>query len=174
MSIRVVTDSTCDLSQAEIEQHGITVIPLYVNIDGQSYRDGVDLRRDEFYARLPGCDGRMTTSAPGPGVFADTYRRLADEGATGIISLHLSSELSNVCQVAQMAAQETPSVPVHVLDSGNISLATGLAAMVAAEEAARGAPLPELIRKVNRCARRSYCYAVLNTVEHLRRSGRVS
>ena len=106
MSIRVVTDSTFDLSRAEIEQHGITIIPLYVNIDGQSYRDGVDLQRDEFYARLSGCDGQMSTSAPGPGVFVETYRRLADEGATSIISLHLSSELSNVCQVAQMAAQE--------------------------------------------------------------------
>jgi DegV family protein with EDD domain len=174
MPIRIVTDSTCDLPPELVAKYGITVIPLYINAGGKSYRDGIDLSRQEFYERLPSFDPPATTSAPGPGVFAETYERLASEGATGIVSLHISSTLSNVTNIAQLAAQETKAVPVKVVDSQNLSLATGLAAVVASIKATAGATLDEISSTLAHLAKCTYCFAVLDTVEYLRRSGRMS
>jgi DegV family protein with EDD domain len=174
MPIKIVTDSTCDLPASLVAKHGITVIPLYINIGDRSYRDGIDLSRVEFYERLPTLNPPPTTSAPGPGVFAETYERLAKEGATGIISLHVSGTLSNVGNIAQLAAQETTSVPVKVVDSQNLSLATGLAAVAAAIKASAGATLDEVASTLAHLAKCTYCFAVLDTVEYLRRSGRMS
>jgi DegV family protein with EDD domain len=174
MTIRIVTDSTCDLPQSLIEQHRITVVPLYVTLDGASYRDGVDLTREGFYARLRGCATPPKTASPGPAAFAEAYRRLADEGATGIISLHLTATLSNICSVAQSVARETEAVPIRVVDSGNLSLGTGLAALAAAGWARAGATLEEVTARLGELARRSYSYAVLDTLEYVRRSGRIS
>ena len=174
MSIRIVTDSTCDLPPALVAKYGITVIPLYINIGDKSYRDGIDISREEFYERLPTFSSPPTTSAPGPGVFAETYERLGREGATGILSLHISSTLSNVGNIAQLAAQETISVPVKVVDSRNLSLVTGLQAVAAAIKATAGATMDEVTTTLAHLAKCTYCFAVLDTVEYLRRSGRMS
>jgi len=174
MSIRIVTDSTCDLPLESVERYGITVIPAYLNMGGQSYRDGIDIGLDEFYRRLPDCDPPPTTATPGPGVFAEAYKRLAAEGATSIVSLHVSSNLSNMCQTARLAAQDSPPVPVKVIDSGNLSLALGLAAVAAADKAREGAALEEIEALLVRLARRSYSFALLDSLEYVRRSGRVS
>ena len=174
MTIRIVTDSTCDLPPALAKQHGITVVPLYINVGNNSYRDGLDMSRDAFYQQLPDWDSHPTTSAPGPGVFAGIYEQLAREGATGIVSIHISATLSNTVNVAQMAAQEVTSVPVMVIDSRNLSLSTGLEAIVAAQKAAAGATLEEIREMLAEMAKCVYCFAALDTVEYLRRSGRMS
>jgi len=174
MTVRVVTDSTCDLPPELVAKYGITVIPLFINLSGQSYLDGVDITREAFYERLPATQPPPTTSAPGPGLFAETYERLAAEGATGILSLHISGTLSNVVNVARLAAEETTSVPVRVVDSQNLSLVTGLAAVAAAIRAAEGYGLEQLESMLGQLAKCSYCFAALETVEYLRRSGRMS
>ncbi|NLG27959.1 MAG: DegV family protein [Chloroflexi bacterium] len=174
MTIRIVTDSTCDLPPALIAKYGITVVPLFINFGDQSYRDGVDISREEFYGRLRDGSQQPTTSAPGPGVFAGVYEQLAREGATGIISLHISSTLSNVVNVARLAAEEVTSVPVRVVDSQNLTLVTGLAAIAAAIKASEGYDLDQLEAMLNQLAKCTYCFAALDTVEYLRRSGRMS
>jgi DegV family protein with EDD domain len=174
MSIRIVADSTCDLPPDLVRAHRISVVPLVINADGHSYLDGVDLSRQEFYLRLPGYKSSPTTSVPGIGAFRDVYERLASEGADEILSIHIASSLSAAADTARLAAQETHGAKVTVLDSGQLSLGTGFMALTAAEEAARGAAMSELLERLADQGKRSHVIAALETVEFLRRSGRVS
>jgi DegV family protein with EDD domain len=174
MTIKIVTDSTCDLPQAIVAEYGITVLPLYINFGDQSYGDGVELSRQEFYERLPDCDPPPTTAAPGPEMFRQTYERLADEGATEVLSIHISISLSAVVDVARAAAKETDAVPVTVLDSRQLSLGTGFLVLAAAKAAAEGRSIDEIIPLLEEQASRTHVFAALDTLEFLRRSGRMS
>jgi DegV family protein with EDD domain len=174
MPIRIVTDSSCDLPAGLVAQHEITVVPLYINIGGKSYLDGVEMTHEQFYEGLPHFASHPTTSVPGPGQFVQVYERLAQEGATEIISIHIGSALSAMVGVARLAAQETESVPVTVFDSGNLTLGTGLLALTAARAAAEGRPLGDILAALEDQASRTHCIAALDTLEYLRRSGRLS
>jgi len=174
MKVAIVTDTTCDLQPEVITRHQLEVVPLYINIEGRSYLDGVDLSRQEFYTLLPGLRQPPTTSAPGMGTFIRCYERLAAVGAREIVSIHISAALSNVVNVARVAAEEFQRVPVHVLDSGQLSLGVGLIAVQAARSAAAGASGQEILRQAREFGERTYCFAGLSTLEYLRRSGRVS
>jgi len=140
LSIRIVTDSTCDLPEATTNEYGITVVPLYVNIGSRSYLDGVDLSREEFYERLPDYDPPPTTAAPGPERFRRIYEGLAANGATEILSIHISISLSAVVDSARSGAQQTKAVPVTVFDSRQLSLGTGFLVAAAAQAAAKAVP----------------------------------
>jgi DegV family protein with EDD domain len=174
MTIRIVTDSTCDLPESVVEQYGITVIPLYINFGARSYLDGVELSRREFYEMLPEADTFPTTAVPGLTVFTETYEKLASQGATEIISIHIAGSLSATSDVARKAAEETESIPVTVFDPGQVTVGTGFAALAAAEDVAAGKALPEIISRLEDMAPRIHSYATLNTVEFLRRSGRLT
>jgi DegV family protein with EDD domain len=174
LSIRIVTDSTCDLPEATTNEYGITVVPLYVNIGGQGYLDGIDLSREEFYERLPDYDPPPTTAAPGPERFRRIYEGLAAEGATEILSIHISISLSAVVDSARSGAQETKGVPVTVFDSGQLSLGTGFLVVAAAKAAAEGCSMAEIIASLEALTLRTYVFAALDTLEFLRRSGRMN
>jgi DegV family protein with EDD domain len=173
VTIRLVTDSTCDLPKEIATQHGITVVPLYINFGSDSYLDGVDLSREAFYARLPDCDPPPTTAMPGPRMFLEAYEKLADEGATEILSVHISKSLGAVVDTAQLAAREA-STPVTVFDSGTLSLGTGFLVWAAAEAAARGHSMAEIITLMEEQGRRTHVFAALDTLEFLRRGGRMN
>jgi DegV family protein with EDD domain len=173
MTIKIVTDSTCDLPEEVVTEHGIAVVPLYINFGDQSYLDGVELSRQEFYERLPDYES-PTTAAPGPEVFRRTYERLADEGATGVLSIHISISLSAVVDVARLAAKETDAVPVTVFDSGQLSLGTGFLVLTAAKAVAGGRSMDEIITLLEEQISRTHVFAALDTLEFLRRSGRMS
>jgi fatty acid kinase fatty acid binding subunit len=174
MSVRIVTDSTCDLPADVAAEHRISVVPLYVNFGTESYLDGVNITRGEFYARLARANPAPVTSAPGTAAFASIYRKLIDEGASGILSIHIGSALSNVYNVAKMAAAGIKDVPVRVLDGGQITLGTGFLALQAAVLAASGAAVDSIVAAVSELARRVHSFAALDTLEYLRRGGRVS
>jgi DegV family protein with EDD domain len=174
VSVRLVTDSTCDLPQDVVAEHKITVVPVYVNFGTESYLDGVEVSRRDFYTRLPSASSPPTTSAPGMAAFAEAYRRLIAEGASSILSIHLGSALSNVLDVARMAALGVSDAPVRILDSGQITLGTGLLVMHAARLAASGADLAEIVASVERLASCTHSFAALDTLEYLRRGGRVN
>ena len=174
MSIRIVTDSTCDLPASVIAEYGITVIPLYINFGTEGYLDGVELSRHEFYERLPDYDPPPTTAAPGTEMFRQTYDQLAAKGATQILSIHISPSLSATLSVAQLAAQETQAVPVTAFDSGQLSLGLGFIVLTAAEAAAAGRPLHEIIDLLREKVSRTHVFAALETLEYLRRSGRMN
>jgi len=174
MTIRIVTDSTCDLPSEVAAELGITIIPDYINVGDQSFLDGVDLTRREFYRRLVDWPVSPTTAAPGMDAFCSVYERLAAEGASQVISFHISDKLSNLSNVARLAAQATHSVDVNVVTGGFLSLGGGFIIAAAARAAQAGQSQTEIIQVVQEMSRRTYIFAALDTIEYLRRSGRVS
>lgn len=174
MTIRIVTDSTADLPDPIVTGHGITVVPVHINIAGQSYLDGVELSRQEFYEKLPDYDPLPTTSSPGLGTLVQTYERLADEGASEILSIHISAQLSGVMNTATAAAQTTDAVPVTVFDSRQLTLGTGFLAVTAAQAAAAGRSMAEIIKLLEDQGSRTHSFALLDTLEYLRRGGRLT
>lgn len=174
MTLRIVTDSTCDLPQDVIQRYRITVVPLYINIGEQSFLDGVELTREEFYRRLPGWDPPPTTATPSPESFQKTYEGLAGEGASEILSIHISESLSATVNVARIAAERTTVRPVTVLDSRQLSLGTGFVVERAARAAVEGRSLREILTMLDDQIRRTHVFAALDTLEFLRRSGRMN
>jgi DegV family protein with EDD domain len=174
MSIRIVTDSNCDLPQAVVERYRIVVIPFYINIGRESYLDGVQMSRAEFYEGLPNFESHPMTSVPGPGTFIEVFEELMAEGATEILAIHMGSSLSAMVNSARLAAEEWHKLPVTVFDSGNLTLGTGLQVMAAAEAVAAGQTMEEVLSMLEDLSARTYCFAALETVEYLRRSGRLT
>jgi DegV family protein with EDD domain len=174
MSIQIVTDSTCDLPREWVEKYQITVIPCFINLEGESYLDGVEITRQEFYQRLPQASPHPTTSAPGPGVFLEAYEKLAAEGAEGIFSIHVSKTFSNIFNSASIAAEEMQSIPVRAVDSGNLTLALGLIVLLAARAASAGANFEEVEAVIEAAVAHTNAFAKLDTIDYLRRSGRLS
>ena len=173
MSVYIVTDSTCDLPKEIVSQHSITVIPLAINVGDQSFLDGVDLTRSEFYTRLPNFNPHPKTAVPGPAVFMQAFECLADEGAQAILSIHISETLSAIVNSARIAAEQFTRIPVTVLDSGQLSLGLGFIVERAAELAESGKETQEIISALNNLMKRTYVFASLKTLEYLRRSGRM-
>jgi DegV family protein with EDD domain len=173
MSLRIVTDSTCDLPAATVHELEITVLPLNIHIGDEIRQDGVDISREEFYQRLPGMKSFPKTAAPGPEIFRQLYERLADEGAKAILSIHISESLSATVNVARKAAEEFTRIPVTVLDSSQLSLGTGFLVEKAAQMARAGHALEEILVEMKEQMNRTYVFASLKTLEYLRRSGRM-
>lgn len=174
MTIRIVTDSTCDLPPSLAEEYGITVLPAYVNIGEESYLDGVELSRSEFYRQLPGYKTPPTTAAPAIGVFAEAYDRLADDGASEILSVHLASNLSGMLNAARLGGKAAERARVTVFDSRQLTMGLGFIVLQAARAARAGKALPEIVTDLEDTVQRTHVFAALDTLEFLRRSGRVS
>jgi DegV family protein with EDD domain len=172
--IRIVTDSTCDLPQELVEKHHITVIPLYINIGEKTYRDGVDLSRKEFYERLPGSKHSPTTAAPGPEIFRQVYEDLAAEGASGVLSIHISTKLSAIFSMASQAAEQTTVIPVRAFDSRQLSLGMGFLVLTAAQAAEQGLSMEKILALLEEQILRTRVFAALDTLEFLKRSGRMN
>ena len=174
MTIKIVTDSTCDLPREVIEKYDITVIPAYINFSDGSYLDGVDITRKEFYEKLPNYETPPTTSAPAIGTFAKAYQKLISDGASHILSIHISSALSGIYNVAVFAAESMENLAVKTFDPGNLSLGTGLVVEAAAKMAEAGKSIEEILSKLKDIAERTYTFAALDTLKFLQRSGRIS
>jgi DegV family protein with EDD domain len=174
MVVKIVTDSTCDLPAAVLAEQDITVIPCYINMEGESYLDAVDISRDDFYERLRDLKTPVTTSAPGTGMFVDAYTRLLDAGADEILSIHISAQLSNVVNVARIAAEEMGPGRVHVLDAGQLTIGTGVQVWEAARAASAGLSVAQILEKLKQLGQRIHTLAIVDTLEYLKRSGRLS
>jgi DegV family protein with EDD domain len=174
MTIRVLVDSTCDIPPHVAEDLGIAVVPVYINVGNKSYLDGVDLTRREFYENLPEYNTFPTTAAPAPAVFTAAYQALVDEGATEIISLHLATKLSNTLNAARLGSFDVEGAQITMWDSEQLALGSGLQAIVAAEAVADGKSVPEILSLLHEKREKTRIFALLDTLEFLRRSGRVS
>lgn len=174
MLTRIVTDSTCDLPADLVNSHGISVIPMYINFGEQGYQDGIEITRQEFYQRLPNSDPFPTTAAPGLDSFKAVYSRLAEEGADEILSIHVSASLSAVMDVARTAVSEFSDIPVTAYDSDQLSLGTGFQVLEAARAAAKGMPKEDILALLDNLSSRTYVFAALDTLEYLKRSGRMN
>ena len=174
MTIRIVTDSTCDLPPEVIKEYGIAVIPVLIHVGSQEYRDGIDLSREQFYEELPGMKPAPTTAAPGHYAFRQTYERLAAEGATEILSIHISHKLSAVVDIARQAAQETKTVQATVFDSRQLSLGMGFEVEIAAEAMSASRSMSDILARLEAQIARTHVFAALDTLEYVRRGGRMN
>jgi DegV family protein with EDD domain len=174
MGVRVVTDSACDLPDDLIERNGIGVVPLTIRFGNEELIDRKELSTDEFWRRLADSDVLPETSAPSAGAFEGAFRRLVEDGATGIICINLSSKLSATMQSAQVAAQAVQAdCPVVVIDSLMVSMGLGSLCLTAAQRAADGDSLESIVANVTDRRNRSKLYGALDTLEFLKKGGRV-
>jgi DegV family protein with EDD domain len=178
MSVRIVADSTADIPHARAERLGIEVVPETVLFGDQAYLDGIDLDGPTFYKKLATSPVMPTTSAPSPGLFEETYRRVVRAGASSILSLHIASSLSATCAAARAAAvviTAESGLPIAVVDSGSASAGFGLPAeLVAARvQADPTLSLSDLSAYAESLCQRTHLFAALETLEFLQRGGRI-
>ncbi len=170
MKVGIVTDSTSDLPPYLIEEYGLEVIPTVLVLAGREYADGYGLSRDEFYQRLPDMKTPPTTAAPSIGEFTARYQKLLQRGCDHILSIHAAGQLTTIANTARQAAG-TYTGRVTVLDSGSLSLGLGFQVLAAAEVAEDG--LQTMLAAIESTRQRGQVFAALDTMENLRRSGRV-
>jgi DegV family protein with EDD domain len=172
VTVAIVTDSTADLPPELAASHSITVVPLTVNFDGKTLLDGVDIKPDEFYRRLPGVTTHPTTSQPSPGRFAEAYSALLADHES-VISIHISEKLSGTYQSACQAADMTEPKRVRVVDSQLVSMSLGLITLTASAMASKGVDAEAIESKVLNMRAHVQTYFSVATLEFLRRGGRI-
>ena len=171
MSVAIVTDSTAYLPQSVVDAHGIQVVPLHVVIAGTEFSEGVDVSTEEVAAALRAFKP-VSTSRPSPQAFLDVYEKAAADGAGAIVSVHISADMSSTVESAHLAAGHAP-VPVHVVDSRSLGMAMGYAVVSAAELAASGASAQDVAAQASSRAQAATVGFYVDTLEHLRRGGRI-
>lgn len=169
--IAIVTDSSASLPQELVDKYGATVIPIHLQFGDESYRDGIDITREEFYGRLSG-QVMPSTSQPAPSDFINVYERLLSRFRT-IISIHVSGEGSGTCQVANIAKARFPDADIEVFDSKSASMGIGFLVLEAAEAVLRGKTKEEILRMLTELRPRIISYAMIDSIRHLLKSGRV-
>jgi DegV family protein with EDD domain len=174
MKVKVITDSTCDIPQELANELEIDVVPIYVLFGSETYQDGVDIRGDEFYSMLLSSQVHPTTSQPSPEDFMAVYKEHCT-GAEGIVSIHISSRLSGICNSA-IIARETLENPCHieVIDSKFNSAGLGLVVLAAARLAQSGAGLAEVIDEAKKAVNQVSMLGMFETMKYLARGGRVN
>ncbi len=171
-SVAVVTDSTASLPPEVALRHGIEVVPLQVVIGADSFDEGAPEATPERVAEALREFRPVSTSRPAPTVFAELYERLAREGAEQIVSVHLSGDMSGTYESAQLAARDV-EVPVTCVDSRQVGVATGYAAIAAAEAVAAGGSAADAASAARERAAACSSFFYVDTLEYLRRGGRV-
>jgi len=173
MAVKIVTDSTSDLTPQIAGRLGITVVPLYVHFGTEAYRDGIDLTSEEFYRKLTQSAILPTTSTPAVGAFAEVYDRLAEE-TDEILAIILSSKYSATYEAALQGKEMRKSkCRLEVIDSKSAVMKLGLIAISAAKAAQAGSSLDEVIDVVHSNMCRVHLRMVFDTLEYLKRGGRI-
>ena len=173
-SIRIVTDSASDLTDELLEQWGITVVPLIITFGDTPLVDRAELAPQDFYARMADAEELPTTAAPSPGHFEEVFRSLAADGATGIVCVNLSYELSATGPAAVTAAQTVSDlVEVRCVDSRSLTSGLGSIVLEAAIAASDGKSLDDIEAFCANMAERTRMFGAIDTMENLRKGGRV-
>jgi DegV family protein with EDD domain len=169
--VAIVTDSTAYLPPQTMERHDIIAVPLTVVLGDQALEEGTEISARSLAQALQKRRS-VTTSRPSPELFAETYRKMAEAGATGIVSLHLSAEFSGTYDAAVLAAREAP-VPVRVVDTGMVAMALGFCALAAAQAAEAGGTVDEAVTAAEKRAAGTSAFFYVDTLDYLRRGGRI-
>ncbi len=173
MTVRVVADSSCDLSPQVAEELGITIVPLYLRFGDRVYRDGVDISHDELYRKLTEGPVRPTTSQPPPSDFAEVYSKLAQE-TDEVVSLHLSSKTSGTYDSARQGRDMlTGGCHIEVVDTFSVSMGLGLIAMAAARLARAGEGLQRVMDEVREAVATTRIFGLLDTLRYVLLGGRL-
>jgi DegV family protein with EDD domain len=173
MDIAIVTDSTADIPPDLAERYSIHIVPNILVLNGQSLEDGKGISREEFYNLMPDMKPLPTTATASPGEYMRIYEKLLREGARYVLSVHASGRLSGIFNAASTAA-EAYGDKVRVFDSASVTLGLGFQVLMAAEEVVRGAAIDTLQALLDDLRKRARVVAMLDTLEYVRRSGRVS
>jgi len=171
VSVAIVTDSTASLPGDLVASHGVVVVPLHVVLDGHQYSEGVDVSTDEVAAALRKSTS-VSTSRPSPQAFLDAYEAAAASGADAVVSVHISSDMSGTVGSALLAASQSP-IPVEVVDSRSVGMAMGYAVLSAATAAQHGHDAKVVAAIASSRARAATVILYVDTLEHLRRGGRI-
>lgn len=176
MKLAIVTDSTSDISPQEAEEYNISIVPAILIVDGREYEDGTGMSRESFYKQLSSLNPPPTTATPSIGMFSQAYQDLLNQNYDHIISIHAAASLSALCDTAKTAAHNFGDM-ISVVNSGQLSMGLGFQVLAAAQAVAKNTidknlqPIFDVIDSVRRRVR---LMAMLDTMEQLRRSGRVS
>lgn len=174
-NVAIVTDSASDMPPERAAQTGVTVVPLIVSFGKQSWKSGEELPIEEFYKRLQAPDAPFpTTAACSPGDFQAVFQRRFDAGADAVVCITVGGRLSGTFKAADIARTFMPDRQIHVVDSETAAASQMILAEVASETAAAGASAEEIVAMVERRKRDSRLYFVVDTLEYLRRGGRIS
>jgi len=172
--IRVVTDSACDLDPALTDERAISVVPLTIRFGDKEFVDREELSTKEFWDRVVTGSVIPETAAPSPGAFAAAFRAAADQGASGVVCVTLSSGVSATYQAATAAASDVAdAIPVRVVDSRSLTMGEGLLVLAACDLAAAGRDLDELVAELEDLKDRTRVYGVVDSLDFLRKGGRI-
>ncbi len=176
--VRIVTDSSCDLPQEIADELGIVIVPLSIRFGDEELIDREELTVAEFWSRCAESDTLPETAAPAPGQFETAYRRLKDEGAAGVVVISLSGALSATMQSAELAARsiasdESIDFDVRVVDSRTVTLGLGTIALACARSGRDGGSIDEIEALATDLAQRTRVFGALDTLENLKKGGRV-
>lgn len=172
--VYLVTDSSCDLTQDEIDPLNVEIVPLSIRFGSEEFVDRRDLRVEDFYYKMANSNDLPQTACPSPGAFARAFRNAGDAGADVVLCMTISGELSTTVQSALTAAEACEgNLTVHVIDSRSVSSGLGTLVLEAAKAAADGADLDTVLRRVQYFIPRTHIFAALNTLENLKKGGRI-
>ena len=173
-SVRVVTDSACDLLDETLSELGIGLVPLRIRFGEEELVDRVQLSTKDFWARCASSPVLPATAAPSPGQFQEAFEAMAAAGADGVVCVNLSSKLSATIEAARQAARALEGkLAVRVIDSLSVSLGQGLIAVEAAKAAAGGGSLEQVVEVAERAVRSMKVYGAIDTLENLKKGGRI-
>lgn len=170
--IRILTDSTADLSESDIRQLGVRVVPLLVNFGDEHFRDGIDLTPDEFYEKLAAADKLPTTSQPSPEVFLQEFEQARDAG-DDVVCVLLSSALSGTFQSAQIAKDEAAYDRIFLVDSKNATLGEQLLVRRAVQRLREGFTAEEIAADLEQAREDVHLFALVDTLKYLHKGGRL-
>lgn len=171
--VRIITDSTSDITQEAGASLGITIVPLTVHFGAESFRDGVDISNKEFYDRLATAETLPTTSQVPPGEFTPLFQRFIDEGDE-IVGIFISSEMSGTCQSAEVARELVDRDKIHIIDSRTATFELALLVHEAARFRDEGKSAVEIAEIIRSLIKRIRLVAVIDTLKYLKMSGRIS
>lgn len=175
MSVAIVTDSASDLTAELAAEHGVTVVPLVVTFGEESFLSGVELSMEDFYRRLTAPDAPFPkTAACSPGDFAAAFRAALEAGHEAVVCITVGAKLSGTMKSAEIARESMPGAAIHLVDSGTASMQFGLLVLLAAGMARDGATAEEIESELQRRLPTSRLYVALDTLEYLKRGGRIS
>lgn len=173
--VKIVTDSASDLPLDEANRLGIEVVPLSIRFGNEVFVDGKEITATEFYEKLADCEELPQTSAPSPGDFEQAFMKQAEAGAEEILCVALSSKVSATIQSAQLAATNLKDThKIHIFDSSSVTAGELLLVLEAQKLADEGKTATEIGAVLERWQKNMHCYGILNTLENLKRSGRIS
>ena len=173
--VAIVTDSASDMDPARAQALGITVVPLVVNFGSETFKAGIDITTEQFWTRMTAPDAPFpTTAASSPGDFQAAYERLFADGAEAIVSIHVASTLSGTIKSAEIAKGLLPDREIHVVDSMSASMGEGILAELGVDMAKLGVSAEEIARVLTKRRDDIGVYLALDTLEYLKRGGRIS